>query len=74
MPNADLALLLAEARHRRERYELYKARLYGLRPASLTRLRELERAWRGAQERLRRAQADPDKQTSPARGRSRKRA
>jgi hypothetical protein len=61
MRSADMAMLLADARHRRERFELYKARLYGLRPTSLKRLRELELAWRGAETRLRRAQADSTK-------------
>lgn len=58
MTDADMAQLLAETRHRRERYDLYKAKMYGARPATVMRLRELERAWRGAQLRLRRAQAD----------------
>jgi hypothetical protein len=61
MASPNLALLLAEARHRHERFEQYKATLRGLRPSSVTRLRELERAWRRAEARLRRAQADPNK-------------
>jgi hypothetical protein len=64
MRSADMAMLLAEARHRRERFELYKARLYGLRPTSLRRLRELELAWRGAESRLRRAQTDSEADSS----------
>ena len=47
--------LLAEARYARQRYDLYKAKMYGLRPTTLTRLRELERMREGADARLRRA-------------------
>ena len=46
-----------EARYRRERLELYRARLYGRRAASQGKLRELERASDGAAARLRRAEA-----------------
>jgi hypothetical protein len=46
-----------EARYRRERLELYRARLYGGRAASQTKLRELQRASDGAAARLRRAEA-----------------
>jgi hypothetical protein len=46
-----------EARYRRERLELYRARLYGGRATSQSRLRELERASDGAAARLRRAEA-----------------
>jgi len=46
-----------EARYRRERLELYRARLYGGRAASQSRLRELERASDGATARLRRYEA-----------------
>jgi hypothetical protein len=48
--------LLAEARYQRHRYDLYRAKMYGLRPTTMTRLRELERAYEGAEARLRRAQ------------------
>ena len=47
--------LEAEARYARERYELYRAKVYGPRPTSMARLRELERAHEGAEARLRRA-------------------
>ena len=47
--------LRAEARYARERYDLYRAKMYGLRPTTLTRLRELERTREGADARLRRA-------------------
>ncbi len=47
--------LRAEARYARERYDLYRAKMYGLRPTTLARLRELERMREGADARLRRA-------------------
>jgi hypothetical protein len=47
--------LEAEARYHRERYDLYKAKAYGPRPTSDSRLRELERMHQGAASRLRRA-------------------
>jgi hypothetical protein len=46
-----------EARYRRERLDLYQARLYGGRVASQGKLRELHRASDGAAARLRRAEA-----------------
>ena len=46
-----------EARYRRERLELYRARLYGGRAASQSKLRELQRASDGAAARLRHAEA-----------------
>jgi hypothetical protein len=45
-----------EARYRRERLELYRARLYGGRAASQGKLRELQRLSDGAAARLRRAE------------------
>jgi hypothetical protein len=50
--------LRAEARYARERYDLYRAKMYGLRPTTITRFRELERICRGAEARLRRAQEE----------------
>ncbi len=50
--------LRAEARYHRERYDLYRAKMYGLRPTTITRLRELERMYQGANARLRRAQQE----------------
>lgn len=44
--------LTAEAAYSRERYDLYKARMYAGRPASHTRLRELERACEASEQRL----------------------
>ena len=53
----SLELLRAEARYQRERLDLYKARVYGGRARSETRLRELQRAADGARARLRTAEA-----------------
>jgi hypothetical protein len=44
-----------EARYRRERLELYRARLYGGRAVGQGKLRELQRASDGAAARLKRA-------------------
>jgi hypothetical protein len=48
---------LDELHDRRERLELYRARMYGGRARSEYRLREYERASEGASARLRRAEA-----------------
>jgi hypothetical protein len=53
----ELERLRDEARYRRERLELYRARLYGGRAVSQGKLRELQRASNGAAARLRRAEA-----------------
>src|SRR5919108_562541 len=53
----ELARLRDEARYRRERLELYRARLYGGRATSQGKLRELQRASDGAAARLRGAEA-----------------
>ncbi len=49
--------LRAQAQYARQRYQIYKAKSYGLRPTSPARLRELERACEQAEARLRAAQA-----------------
>ena len=49
--------LEAEARYHRERLALYRARVYNSKATSVTRLRELERASRAADERLQTAKA-----------------
>jgi hypothetical protein len=61
--SARLTELREEARYRRERLELYKARLYARRARNPNRLRELQRSYDGAAARVRRAEA----QTSPTR-------
>jgi hypothetical protein len=49
---AHLAELEAQARYHRERHDLYRARAYGPRETSDTRLRELKNASDRAQQRL----------------------
>jgi len=58
--SARIEDLRAEARYHRERYDLYRAKMYGARPTTMARLRELERAHHGAEARLRRAQQEPE--------------
>ena len=50
--------LRAQARHHRMRLDLYRAKMYGLRPTSMTRLRELERIDEAAEARLREAERE----------------
>jgi hypothetical protein len=52
--------LRADARYARERYDLYRAKVYGPRPTSMTRLRELERVSAAATARLRHAEQTRD--------------
>jgi hypothetical protein len=56
MASAAIEDLLAEARHHRHRYDMYRANMHDLRPTTMARLRELERAQQDAEARLRRAQ------------------
>jgi hypothetical protein len=51
-----IEVLLAEARYHRHRVDLYRAKMYGSRPTTMHRLRELERASHAADARLRQAQ------------------
>jgi len=53
-----LEQLEAEARVARERFDLYRAKVYGTRPSSPTQLRKLQEASRYAEARLKRAKAD----------------
>ncbi len=53
----ERARLRDEARYRRERLDLYRARLYGGRASSQGKLRELQRASDGAAARLSRAES-----------------
>lgn len=59
MTDPSIEQLQAEARYRRQRYDLYRAKMYGMRPTTTARLRQLERVCRGAEARLRRAQQRP---------------
>ncbi len=56
--------LKVEARYRRERYDLYKAKAYGPRATSPAHLRELELACQAAEARLRHARQE---EASPSR-------
>jgi hypothetical protein len=56
-----LEQLRADARYRRERLDLYRAKVYGPRPTSPSRLAELERDCEFAAERLKRASRTGDK-------------
>jgi hypothetical protein len=58
MSTRHLDDLRAQAQHARQRYQLYKAKVYGPRTTSLARLRELERAYEQAETRLRAAEAE----------------
>jgi hypothetical protein len=58
MSTPDLEQLRAQARHARQRYDLYKAKAYGPRPTSATRMRQLAREAEAAEARLRAAQAE----------------
>lgn len=53
----ELDRLVAEARHHRQRFDLYRARVYSSRPTSDSRLRELQRICEGAEARLAAAKA-----------------
>jgi hypothetical protein len=53
----DLEILRREARYRRERYDLLRAKAYGGRLVVPARVAELERAALGAESRLKRAEA-----------------
>ena len=57
MSSRHLDDLRAQAQHARQRYDLYKAKVYGPRPTSLARMRELQRASEQAEARLRAAEA-----------------
>jgi hypothetical protein len=52
--SSELDQLRAEVKYLRDRRDLYRAKVYGPRPARLSRLRELEREYDLAESRLRR--------------------
>lgn len=58
-----LEQLRAEAAYRRQRLELYRAKVYGPRPTSAARLAELEREYDLAASRLKRATANEHDRT-----------
>jgi hypothetical protein len=53
----DIEILRREARYRRERYDLLRAKAYGGRLVIPARIAEMERAALGAEARLKRAEA-----------------
>jgi hypothetical protein len=59
-----LARLRMDARYHRERRDLYRAKVYGPRATSPERLRELEREYERAAERLRVAEQKAKEATS----------
>jgi hypothetical protein len=64
----DLEALRAEARYRRERLDLYRAKAYGSGLTTPSGLRERERACAAAEQRLRRAQAETGADDQAERG------
>jgi hypothetical protein len=60
--------LRVDARYRRERHDLYRAKMYGPRPTSPVQLRELERACALAEGRLRRAEQEHETERSGSAG------
>jgi hypothetical protein len=60
--------LRVDARYRRERHDLYRAKMYGPRPTSPGQLRELERACALAERRLRRAEQEHETERSGSTG------
>ena len=58
--SARLEQLRAEVLYRRNRLDLYRAKVYGPRPTELSRLEELEREYELAESRLQRAEHESD--------------
>ena len=58
--------LKGDARYHRDRRDLYRAKMYGPRPASLDRMKELERACALSESRLRRAENELAAETGEA--------
>jgi hypothetical protein len=59
------AMLAAEVRYRRERLDLYRARVYSGRPTSPQRLRALQQEDDGAASRLRRSKSTANEPARP---------
>jgi hypothetical protein len=55
---AHMEQLRAEVRHLRDRRDLYRAKVYGPRPARISRSEELEREYEPAESRLRRVEGE----------------
>jgi hypothetical protein len=56
--------LKVDADYHRDRRDLYRAKMYGSRPASLVQLKELERACVLSESRLRRAEQELEAETA----------
>ena len=65
MSTPDLDDLRAQAVHARQRFDLYKARAYGMRSTSPVRMRELERAAEQAAARLSAAESHERRAANP---------
>jgi predicted nucleic acid-binding Zn-ribbon protein len=57
--------LRAEAQYARQRYDLYRAKAYGQRPTTESRMRELEREFNSAEARLHAAEAEARRARTP---------
>ena len=66
MSAARLDELRMQAQHARQRYDLYKARAYGPRATSATRMRELERECARTETALRFAKAEAKRAAADA--------
>ena len=66
MSAARLDELRMQAQYARQRYDLYKAKAYGPRPTSATRMRELERECARAEAALRFAEAEEKRAAADA--------
>lgn len=64
----ELEALRADARYARERYELYRAKSYGMHATSPVRLRDLERRATETRERLEFALRQARERAEPPRG------
>ena len=62
--------LRIDARYRRERRDLYRAKMHGPRPTSAVQLKELERACVLSEARLRRAEQEHEAETVRLRARA----
>ncbi len=64
MPTDHLDDLRVNSRYARERYQLYRAKTHGPKPTSEARLRELQRSFEQAEDRLHGAEAEEQRAES----------
>lgn len=57
---ARIEELRAQVRYHRERRDLYQAKMYGSRPTTMTKMRELQHEYENARDRLHEAQRARD--------------